>query len=237
MEPRPEDLNAWVNAGFARGEAAVWRRWGFTVSTARAWISAGVTTGLTAAQWAIAGVTPSTVAGWRDAGISPADAVRWHEFGVGLRAAAEFRARGITPEQAWSQRTHGTDDPADIEVVHRWREAGVAGPVLSSYLLRQWLDDAALEWARQGVDAADAMGWRELGLTAAEGGELARSGRRPVAELREWWRVGIPFEEVADWLGAGLGPDEAAGHRANGVTVEQASRLRDQRRRRREREA
>ena len=42
--------------------------------------------------------------------------------------------------------------------------------------------------------------------------------------------AGIPFHEVADWMGAGLSPEEAAEQRANGVTVERAAVLRSLRR-------
>ncbi|GAA0647945.1 hypothetical protein GCM10010174_84180 [Kutzneria viridogrisea] len=230
MEPEPEDLNRWVAAGFARGEAASWRRWRFTIDLARSWISAGVGTGLSAAQWAIAGVNPDTVGQWREAGIQPQDAVRWHEFGIGLEQARRYRAQGVTPDQAW-QRGQQAEPGADAEqATRRFREAGVTGALLSSYVLRQWLDEQALEWARHGVDAGDARAWLDLGLTPAEGAELSRAGQEPMAVIRAWWRTGVPFEEVADWLGAGFDPEEAARRRAAGITARQAAALRELRR-------
>jgi hypothetical protein len=40
--------------------------------------------------------------------------------------------------------------------------------------------------------------------------------------VAEWWRAGVPLDEVASWLTAGLSAAEAVQQRAEGVTPEQA---------------
>ena len=105
-------------------------------------------------------------------------------------------------------------------------EAGVARPLLHSYLLRQWNDDEAVAWAKEGIDAPEAQLWKALSLRPTEAGRLARQGSSVVNTVREWWRAGIPVDEVADWIGAGLTPVEAADQRARGITAEQAATLR-----------
>ncbi|HEX4700668.1 MAG TPA: hypothetical protein VH352_00940, partial [Pseudonocardiaceae bacterium] len=78
--------------------------------------------------------------------------------------------------------------------------------------------------------AWDARMWQAIGLTAAEAGELSKADQTPATVIKEWWRAGIPFDEVAEWIGAGLTSAEAVTQRANGVTVEQAAALRALRR-------
>jgi hypothetical protein len=97
---------------------------------------------------------------------------------------------------------------------------------MHGYLQHQWMDDAAAEWARQGIEAQDAYFWADLGLTPAEAGRLTLQGRTPGEVVREWWSAGLPFEEVAEWIGAGLNVREAIEQRAKGITVEHAASLR-----------
>ena len=40
--------------------------------------------------------------------------------------------------------------------------------VMHSYMQRQWFDDEAIAWATHGIEAADALAWKELGLTPVE---------------------------------------------------------------------
>jgi hypothetical protein len=53
---------------------------------------------------------------------------------------------------------------------------------------------------------------------------------RPLTVIRDWWRAGIPFDEVADWIGAGLDARQAGAQREQGVTAADAAQLRAQRR-------
>lgn len=110
--------------------------------------------------------------------------------------------------------------------VGRFAGANLPGPIIHSYMLRQWFDDEVYEWAKEHVDAADAQLWKELGVTPAEAGRAQRRGLTAVTVVGEWWRAGIPIVEVADWLGAGLSAAEAAAQRAKGITAEQAAALR-----------
>jgi hypothetical protein len=105
-------------------------------------------------------------------------------------------------------------------------EAGVPPQMLHSYLARQWFDDEAVAWAKEGIDGAEASVWKALGLRPSEAGRLVRQGATLADTVRDWWRAGIPIGEVADWIGAGLTPKEAAGQRAKGITAEHAAALR-----------
>ncbi len=236
----PEELALWVAAGFTAGTAEVWRRWRFTIARAQAWVAAGVDEGLHAAQWSTAGVTPDTVAEWRKVGIGPGEAVRWHEFGFGLEAARAEKGRGHGPDEAFA-RAHARQQAgrSSGRIINRvsmsqglasplrgLHEAGVDPRLIHSYMQHQWMDESAVAWATQGIDAADAYMWHELGLTPAEAGRLELQGRTVGDVVREWWSAGIPFEEFADWIGAGLSAAEAVEQRARGITAEHAASLR-----------
>jgi len=110
--------------------------------------------------------------------------------------------------------------------VQKFVEAGVPPQMPHSYLARQWFDDEAVAWAKEGIDGAEAPIWKALGLRPDEARRLVRNGATLAGTVRDWWRAGIPIGEVADWIGAGLTPKEAAGQRAKGITVERAAALR-----------
>jgi hypothetical protein len=93
--------------------------------------------------------------------------------------------------------------------VQAFIEAGVPPRMLHSYIARQWFDDEAVAWAKEGVDGAEAPIWKALGLRPNEAGRLARKGATLADTVRDWWRAGIPISEVADWIGAELTPEEA----------------------------
>jgi hypothetical protein len=238
---QPEDLTPWLRAGLRRTEALAWRWWHFSLTEAQRWRAAGVSDALTAAQWQTAGVTTATVDNWRKAGIDAAEAVHWHEFGIELARAREFKRQGRGPEQAFSQQQgmqYGVSAafqglPGGKEMhqfIQKLRDAGVPHTVIPGYRLMQWLDDEAVNWAREGIAAWDARLWHDLGLYPDEAARLEKAKLTPQETIRRWWSAGIPYEEVADWLGAGLSAQEAAEQRAAGKTVEQAAALRALRR-------
>jgi hypothetical protein len=245
-EREPEPLDQWIESGIPHEEAETWRNWRYRINEAKAWRHAGVLGGLQAAQWSTAGVTSATVDRWRAAAIDATEAVNWHEFGLDLEEAKRHKAAGRTPEQAWNElqgsarsshasftaggrgfvstpgRPRGLP-PSDSE---RFMQAGVPGHVIPSYMIRQWFDDTALSWAKEGIDATEAHLWRELGLRPAEVVRLTQQGATLSQTVRDWWRAGIPIDEVAEWIGAGLKPEEAAEQRARGITAEHAATLR-----------
>jgi hypothetical protein len=242
----PEDLGAWVAAGFTAEDAEVWRRWRFMIAEATAWQAAGVLEGLHAAQWSTAGVTASSVESWRAAGIDAPEAVRWHEFGYDLEAARAEKQTGRGPLDAFANRTglrplapgigpvvgarQSFVGRGDAGSARQFLERGVDPRLMHGYLEHQWMDEDAVAWASRGVTADDAYVWFELGLTPAEAARLTSQGRGPTDVIREWWSAGIPFAEVADWLGAGLTASEAVQQRARGITAEHAAALRALRR-------
>jgi hypothetical protein len=225
------DPRGWLAVGFSLDQARVWHRWRIDPLTAVAWRAAGVPDGLSAAQWSAAGVRPDTVGRWRAAGIEASEAVHWHEVGYDLTAAAGFKRRGLTPNDAINQgraqmgASSGRAHP-QAEAHRRFVEAGARPELAYGYIVAQWVDDEALDWARAGVDAPDARLWRLLGLTPPEALRLASRGAAPDQMIRDWWRAGIPYDEVAAWLGAGLSPHEAAAQRAQGIAAEQAATMR-----------
>jgi hypothetical protein len=237
----PEDLTSWLAAGLRRVDALSWRRWNFTLEQAVEWRSTGVSEALTAAQWQAAGVRPETVGGWLDAKIGASEAIRWHEFGFGLSQAREYTKKGDTPDDAYQQQRAyqqvlgqaglSSAMPAGNQA-HELLKAGVPRTVLRGYVEARWLDQDAASWGKLGIQAWDARAWRDIGLTAAETAELcaANPEATPMGIMREWWPTGIPFDELADWIGAGLSAAEAVAQRASGVTVEQAAALRALRR-------
>jgi hypothetical protein len=243
----PEEMAAWLAAGFDPEAAEGWRRWRFTIARAHAWIEQGVEEGLSAAQWQTAGATPETVADWQEADIDASEAVHWHELGFSLAEARVNKRHGHSPVdafQATSQRPITVRHPGSSWFavgsvqgatgfagvpggpIHFFRQSGVDPRVMQTYLQRGWTDDEAVEWARHGVEAQDAYTWFDLGLHAVEAGRFVQEGRTPGDVVREWWDTGIPFEELADFIGAGLNAAEAVAQRAAGITAEHAASLR-----------
>src|SRR5712692_5207251 len=102
--------------------------------------------------------------------------------------------------------------------VQTFVEAGVPPQMLYSYMARQWFDDEAVTWAKEGIDAGEAPVWKALGLRPYEARRLVRSGATLADTMRDWWLSGIPIGEVADWIGTGLTP-EAAVRRRSGRRV------------------
>jgi hypothetical protein len=177
------DYAAWLAEGFTAEQAAVFRRWRFGLAQAAAWRQAGVPDGLRAAQWTTAAVTPDSVSNWRAAGIDASQAVHWHEMGFGLAEAREAVRRGLTPDGAFARRHPGPMlgggqliNRGRAEVIRGLQQAGVPPRVLQGYLQGTWEIEEALPWAQAGVEAADGVLWRALGLTAVEAGRLARKG-------------------------------------------------------------
>lgn len=234
----PEPVEQWVAAGIPRDEAETWRNWRFRLRPAMAWRQAGVPDGLRAAQWTTAGATPETVGQWGAAGISATEAVSWHEFGFSLAEARRHRSAGRRPDQAFAEGHPSAPvstglPPGRLALgfvpprgpLQRFA-AGAHPRVAHSYVMRQWVDDEAAAWAKEGIEAAEADLWKALGLRPGEAGRLATQGLSVAETVKSWWRAGIPVEEVADWIGAGLSPEEAAAQRARGITAEQAAALR-----------
>jgi hypothetical protein len=235
-DSEPEDLEAWVAAGFDPRDAQAWRNWRFSIARAEAWLQQGVTEGLHAAQWMAAGVNPTTIQKWTDADIDASEAALWHEMGFDIDGAKAGKAKGLGPTDAFAQSQPAR--PMTSLSVRRNVPRGLLGGfgpggdprVMHGYHQRQWVDEEAMKWASQGIEAADAYTWHALGLDPVEAGRLAVQGRGPGDVIREWWSTGIPFAEVADWIGAGLTSMEALKQRAEGITVEQAAALRALRR-------
>lgn len=227
----PEPIEVWLGAGFGREEAESWRGWRFTLSEAHAWRRAGVVEALHAAQWSTARATPDNVSEWQAADIDATEAVRWHEFGFDVATAKREKARGHGPTDAFQRDVQSSFSVAGFAgrgsgPIRRFMAAGIPGPILQSYMARQWFDDEAFDWAHEHVDASDAQLWKELGVRPQEAGRANRRGLTAIGVVREWWKAGIPLDEVADWLGAGLTADEAALQRSKGITAEQAAALR-----------
>lgn len=243
FDPKP-----YLAAGVPADELHTWWKWRLSAEQAKAWRAAGVLEPLDAAQWVTAKVTPEAVGAWLGADITAGEAITWHEYGFGLDEAVGYRRQGYTADQAFDvsrgRTPKGPDDevaPGDAlsglmsyqsggahDETQRFisRAGGSDGMVMYSYINENWLDDEAIAWARQNIDASTARTWQDLGLRPAEAGRFTRRDLTPMAVAKAWWQAGIPFEETASWIGAGLTPAEAIEQRANGVTAEQAETLR-----------
>jgi hypothetical protein len=117
--------------------------------------------------------------------------------------------------------------------MHIFFTAGVPKEVARTYMgigaVGHWPSrpDEALAWGVLGIEAAEAILWRDLlGLRPSEAAPLVKQGLSFEETVVSWRRAGIPFEEVGEWIGAGLSPEEAATQRAKGITLERAATLR-----------
>jgi hypothetical protein len=255
-QPEPDDRAAfdpepWRALGISEPDGRVWCRHRISPGDALRWRRAGVSEPIDAVRWKIAGVTPDTVREWIYAKIDAREAVGWTELGFNVAEARRHKRAGRTAVQAYG-RAHrsGTVSSASGAVAfpagplgagvqrraahahatgrHRFIQAvGRSDPsVMQSYMARNWFDDEAVAWAAHGIDATEALAWKELGLTPPEAERQPATGATAMQTAKAWWQAGIPFDEVADWIGAGLTPQEAAEQRASGVTVERAAVLR-----------
>jgi hypothetical protein len=246
-EPDPRrrfDPQAWEALGISRHDGERWWKHLIEPADALAWRHAGVTEPLEAVRWKIAGVDPSTVHSWAKADIDAREAVVWSELGFDAARTHAHKRAGRSPVQA-HRHDQGTEHvrmvsgPAQatppaggshgrhrfIEAMRQGRQ-GLAGHLMHSYIMRHWFDDEAIAWASHGIEAGDALAWKELGLTPIEAERQQDQGNNAMQTAKAWWRAGIPVDEVADWIGAGLTPEEAAEQRAKGVTGERVAVLR-----------
>lgn len=240
---RPFDPEEWKLLGIAKEEAEGWWKHRIDPPDAVRWRRAGVTAPIDAVRWKVAGVDPRAVREWIYAEIDAREAVVWAELGFDAARARVNKRAGRTPVQAYGgerrapavsmisssvapgmARHHPSQRRQFVDAVMKRHPQGQQ--VAHGYWARQWIDDEAIAWAMHGIDAADALAWKELGLTPIEAERQQQQGNTAMQTAKAWWQAGIPVEEVADWIGAGLTPDEAACQRRKGVTVEQAAVLR-----------
>jgi hypothetical protein len=245
LEPGGFDPERWRELGFTKESALSWCKHRIGLQDAVRWRRAGVTEPIDAVRWKIAGIGPDTVREWVYAKIEAREAVAWTELGFSVVEARKEKRAGRTAVQAYGRahrvRTAVSYPPAPPPPPGRRR----AGPdprrfmetvrgrdprVMHSYMQRQWFDDEAIAWATHGIEAGDALAWKELGLTPVEAERCGGRDVSPMRTAKAWWQAGIPFEEVADWIGAGFSPEEAARQRAKGVSAERAAVLRSLRR-------
>lgn len=236
------NADSWLAIGLPAEVGRCWWKCGFDVVGAQLWLRAGVSQPIDAVSWKIADIPPGVVNQWLDAGICVPEAIAWREFGFGLDDARAHREAGRTPVEAYGrgftvvetepETPQGDEGIQGNRERRRFIEAvgrGHAG-IISTYLHRRWLDDEAIAWATHGLEAAEALAWKLLGVTPIEAQRLHKLGASAMETAKSWWDASVPFDEVADWIGAGLGPAEAARQRENGATVQDAAVLRSLRR-------
>ncbi|MEO3798261.1 hypothetical protein ABGB14_49390 [Nonomuraea sp. B10E15] len=233
-EPSPEPLHEWRERGFTIADARQWIEDGFSINDAERWRKAGVYTAADARPWRTAGATPYTVDLWLRAGMTPRDAVRWRELGYPPEEAADRHLAGELPHprgRLWRllhRREKPGDAFADEERSGSMREllrAGVPAGQARAYVEAGWTGADAVEWAKHGIEAGQARVFGALGLSAREAERVLASGQDATSLMTEFWRAGVPIEEVAAWRAAGFTAGEAARMRAEGTDVEQAKVL------------
>lgn len=235
-EPRPEALHEWHERGFRIGDARIWIAEGFQITDADRWRTVGVYRPEAAREWRTAGATPYTVDRLLRAGMTPRDAVRWREFGVPAEQAADRHLAGETPgpqgvlSRLRRRRRPRPDSdkltPEQHATMRALLGAGITAETARGYLDGGWAGAEAETWARRGIAPADALIFRALGLSAAESTRLLGAGHDAIAVMTQWWRAGVPIDEVAAWSAAGFTAAEAAGRRAAGADLERAKILR-----------
>ncbi|MEO3891548.1 hypothetical protein [Nonomuraea sp. B5E05] len=234
-EPSPEPLHEWRQRGFTIAEARQWIDNGFSIDDAQRWRKSGVYTAADARPWRTAGATPYTVDLWLRAGMTPREAVQWRELGYSPEEAADRHLAGERPHpRGWLWRLlhrggEAGEAFADEERSGSMREllgAGVPASRARAYVEAGWTDGTAVEWAKRGIEAGQARIFDALGLSAREAERVLISGQDAVALMTEFWRAGVPIDEVAAWRAAGFTAQEAARMGAEGTDVEQAKVLR-----------
>ncbi|MEV4020465.1 hypothetical protein AB0J35_59300 [Nonomuraea angiospora] len=234
-EPRPEPLHEWQQQGFSVAEARQWIDDGFAITDAQRWRRSGVYTAADARPWRTAGATPYTVDLWLRAGMTPRDAVKWRELGYSPEEAADRHMAGERPHpRGWLWRLlHPGEKPGaafgDEDRSSSMREllrAGIPADRARGYVEAGWTGADALEWAKRSIEPGQARVFRALGLSSREAGRILAGGGDAIALMTDFWRAGVPIDEVAAWSAAGFTAAEAARMRAEGVDVEQAQVLR-----------
>jgi hypothetical protein len=242
---------AWWKHRIAPGDALRWRRAGVSepIDAVR-WKIAGVSPD-TVREWVYAKIDAREAVGWTELGFTVAEARKHKRAGrTPVEAYGRAHRRHAPPPHSASPPPHSGSPPPHSAsppparayarmvpgpmarpggaAMHRFMEVvRQRDPtVIHSYMQRQWFDDEAIAWAVHGIEAGEALAWKELGLTPVEAERQRAHGMNAMQTAKAWWRAGIPFDEVADWIGAGLTPTEAAAQRARGITVERAAVLR-----------
>jgi hypothetical protein len=79
------------------------------------------------------------------------------------------------------------------------------------------------EWVSRGIPPAAAHVWELLGVRPEDAAGYTAAGMDALKVVEEFWRAGIPLDEVSSWLSAGLTADEAAKQRAAGTPSSDAA--------------
>ncbi|GGX04906.1 hypothetical protein GCM10010297_28050 [Streptomyces malachitofuscus] len=234
--PAPEPLHAWRERGYAVGEARRWIAEGFALDDADRWRTSGVYKPDEAREWRTAGATPYTVDRMLRAGMTPRDAVRWREFGVPAAEAAERHLAGEDPRpQRWTERLRPgrsrrgvgrTLDEQEAATMRAMLRAGIPAEKARPYIDLGWHGTEAVAWAERSLDAGEAKLFHALGFSPAEAQRVAAQGADAISVMTDWWRAGVPIDEVSAWCGAGFTAEETADLRRQGVDVEQARVMR-----------
>lgn len=133
---------------------------------------------------------------------------RWPLAGAGIRP------RNSRCRVTVLNRGPGVRAPAKLHESLRQAIGHHDAQIARSYIRRQWLDAEAITWAAQGIEASDALAWKELGLSPTEAGRQEVCGMNAIRTAKAWWQAGIPFAEFAECIRSGLTPNEAAVQRA-----------------------
>lgn len=150
----------------------------------------------------------------------------WTEAQEREKAALAARQAAMSSMRRGGPRAIRPSVPGPSGPLQKFFLAGAPREVMHSYMKRQWVDDEAVAWAKESIEADEAQLWKALGLQPGEAGRLVKQGVSTVETMKRWWRAGIPLDEVGDWIGAGLRPEEASHQRAKGITAKQAAALR-----------
>jgi hypothetical protein len=169
------------------------------------------------ANWKNVGASDENIRAWAAEGLTADDWAEWRETGLPPAIVKRMKGRGVSSETisdvVTRQRQTAASDYVFIDAVEH-----ADTRIINTYLERSWTDDAAVEWARAGVDASLAGTWVEIGIDVRVVHELRAQGDDLASFVRAWWGAGIPLTEVASWVAAGFNARDAAEARLKGVT-------------------
>lgn len=224
----PEPSYEWRHHGFTGTSARQWINFGFRVAEARHWREAGVYQPAEARSWRTAGVAAGDVRRWLAAGMAPGDAVRWHELGYRPADAIERHLAGEQPHprrRLFNRKRHHQSPAWSAEQAETMRvmlRAGFDTSVAHAYASAGWRGAEACQWARAGIDPADARILNALDFTPADADHLLDGETDAFSAALRWWSAGCTPEEVVDWNRAGFTAAEAQAYRRAGITVNHA---------------
>jgi len=142
-------------------------------------------------------IPSSVIDDWKNEGFTEAAAIRWITADIGIETAIEWRADGVSVDDASTLRNIHT------EVAIQWMDEGMSAKEIATYNEYGLSLQTALKWHLSNFAVEEAKAWLDCGVTPEEASQLRFSVHHP-SELREWIEAGYDIESAADMCRDGL---------------------------------